>query len=401
MRVRIGISLLAAGALALAGCSGQPPEPPEGASESPLAPPTVEPVEKIGGIDQLGLSLATASIRTVPGGWIEDSRGITYFEPFKDGATSLVLVRIGMDGQERWRETVRVPSYSRSLHPRFSRDEGAGRIAVWFSTDSGNDNGVVIGDIRWFDLDSGDNDVIAPRRPDDQTRIESWGTIIGYITYASGGSESVSFSYLDEKAELVTREWSDVLRTGEQAWLSAVTQGKPSFSIKQEDGAGFRLQFGDDVIFKGGGDSTKWAVLGEGVHAFVGVPGSKFVVVDGEGKVLLDYGGDCDVSSSYVDGRGTQFWSGALIYDFEQDKFECLTAVGDRGGRITGMTREGIALAQTSDGTMVVSEPRYTTLVETKVEALLFARDRHVLSYQARDDKADVTIFNSADLRPR
>ena len=127
---RIVVSALAAAAsicLAMAGCSGTSWKSKAGSSASVSASSavpvgTVDPPSDIKGIDKLGLSKATMSIKTEPRLSNYDDKGLTYVAPITDPAADLSVHHVTWDGKETWKASVPVPRRRRSRLTD-SRDE--------------------------------------------------------------------------------------------------------------------------------------------------------------------------------------------------------------------------------------------------------------------------------------
>ena len=136
---RIVLSTLAASAslcLAVTGCSGTSGTSQTGASSSATASPagpvgTVDPPSDIEGLDKLGLSKATMSIKTAPGLSNYDEKGLTYVDPITDPAADLSVHHVTWDGKETWKASVPVPSGAdpASLSPVMSFDDALGVVS--------------------------------------------------------------------------------------------------------------------------------------------------------------------------------------------------------------------------------------------------------------------------------
>lgn len=357
------------------------------------------PLAADGALAELGLDLATLSVEVREDAWADDTTGITFVEPWDDEAMRVTLVRVGLDGVERWRQEVTLPPSRSQLYPRLSQDEGLGVVALWFTSQTRSDSANVVGDIHWFDVETGERDRMTPRRIDENTRIESWSRLVGYVSYTESYSESASFTHLDAERQERTSTWRELLRPEEQSWLTGVVGGRPTYSVRNGDDV--VLKHGLNVLMSGGGHNTQWHVLADGTHGLVRVPGSEFMAIRADGEVLLDYAGPCRVDNNAVGGLGHQLWSGALLYDVAAREHRCLSAIGERRARIMGVTPSGLAMALTSEGTMVFSEPQYNTLIESGLEAAMWPRgDYLVVSDEGTDDEAPVvSVFNGADLR--
>lgn len=393
------VGLLLAGVCMLAACSDGE-SGGGGSSHDPSADPTavagsIDPVTPIGGLNDVGLDKATVSVETAPHAWVDDAGGITYVQP-GDGA-EVTIVRVGLDGAEQWKHTVKRPGSDGEPKPRLSIDEGLGVVSLWFTKSPGSDNASIVGDIRWFDLSTGEGESITPRRPDDSATVETWNTLIGYISFPQGYGASTSFTYLGADRQEHTENWADILKAGEASWLSGVTDGQPTYSVLNEEAGQMRFQQGNRKVLDGGASSSRWTSLPGGVHGIAAVPGSGFIVVDGDGNVVLDYAGDCETRGEAF-GRGDQLWSGSLIYDVSTKQHHCLQAIGEAGGKVMGMTDTGIALAH-ADEHMIFSEPRYSTVVESDIESPMWPRGGYLIVNHGDEEHGRVSVFNAGDLK--
>ena len=168
---RIVLSTLAASAslcLAVTGCSGTSGTSQTGASSSATASPagpvgTVDPPSDIEGLDKLGLSKATMSIKTAPGLSNYDEKGLTYVDPITDPAADLSVHHVTWDGKETWKASVPVPSGAdpASLSPVMSFDDALGVVSYWFTTDQVDPKDStlrlhpVVGKLHWFNTSTG------------------------------------------------------------------------------------------------------------------------------------------------------------------------------------------------------------------------------------------------------
>lgn len=139
MNRRIVVSALAVSAslcLAVAGCSGTSGTSQAGSSASASASPagpvgTVDPPSDIKGLDKLGLSKATMSIKTAPRLSNYDDKGLTYVDPITDPAADLSVHHVDWNGKETWKASVPVPSGTdpASLSPMMSYDDALGVVS--------------------------------------------------------------------------------------------------------------------------------------------------------------------------------------------------------------------------------------------------------------------------------
>lgn len=356
---------------------------------------SIDPVEPVPGLDEIGLDKATVSVETLPDAWAETSQGITAVTD-GDGA-DVVVTQYGWDGAQRWQHTVGKPRSDDGLHPRVSVDEALGVVSVWFTTDTGTQTAIVSGDIHWFDLQDGKGDTIRPQRTDERSKVESWSHLVGYTSYPDSFGPSTSFTFLGPDREPQTVQWGDLLEGEEQSWLTAVEGGVPSYSVTSPDGS-VRLQHGDTVVLEGGASNMRWFLLPGGIYAATGIPGSELVVVDEEGTVLLDYAGECPTSGDLA-GHDGVLWAGSLMFDSRTGQSHCLTGFGDSSASTLGLTSSGIALGKSSDGMLVFSEPSYTTTRESEVPIQLQSRGRYLLAIDDRNDERTVlSAFNADDL---
>lgn len=400
------VSLLL-GAFALAGCG--PADTPGGGgspavTRSPAVEGSIAPLTDDPALADLGLEQATMSVEAADGGWLDDDEGITYLEPWEREDPSVTVVRIGYDGQERWRETVGFPDdSSTTAYPRLSQDEGLGVVSVWFATSSSGGTQDFAGDITWFDTATGEGGVMPVDRQDGELLVATWDRLVGYVSGpVENGAPNQTFTYLGPSMAPVTREWESVLRDGEQSWLSAVVSGQPSYTVfgSEDPDSPASLRYGLNVILNGGVGSMRWYLTPHGEHAVTGAPGSDMIVVDAEGSILLDYAGDCRTSSGSIAGGGSQLWSGALHFDAATGAHTCLSALEDEGATIMGMTSGGIAMGQGFDGRMMFSEPQYNTTVESELEGMMWPRGNYLLLQTDGDEDTDlVSAFNDDDLR--
>ena len=171
MNRRIVVSALAASAslcLAVAGCSGTSGESQAGSSTSTSASPAgpigaVDPPSDIKGLDKLGLSKATLSIKTAPRLSNYDDKGLTYVDPITDPAADLSVHHVTWDGKETWKASVPVPSSAdpASLTPMMSYDDALGVVSYWFTTDKIDPEDTTLrlhpvsGKLHWFDTSTG------------------------------------------------------------------------------------------------------------------------------------------------------------------------------------------------------------------------------------------------------
>lgn len=171
MNRRIVVSALAASAslcLAVAGCSGTSGESQAGSSTSTSASPagligTVDPPSDIKGLDKLGLSKATLSIKTAPRLSNYDDKGLTYVDPITDPAADLSVHHVTWDGKETWKASVPVPGGAdpASLTPMMSYDDALGVVSYWFTTDKIDPEDTTLrlhpvsGKLHWFDTSTG------------------------------------------------------------------------------------------------------------------------------------------------------------------------------------------------------------------------------------------------------
>ena len=171
MNRRIVVSALAASAslcLAVAGCSGTSGESQAGSSTSASASPegpvgTVDPPSDIKGLDKLGLSKATLSIKTAPRLSNYDDKGLTYVDPITDPAADLSVHHVTWDGKETWKASVPVPGGAdpASLTPMMSYDDALGVVSYWFTTDKIDPEDTTLrlhpvsGKLHWFDTSTG------------------------------------------------------------------------------------------------------------------------------------------------------------------------------------------------------------------------------------------------------
>ena len=168
---RIVLSTLAASAslcLAVTGCSGTSGTSQTGASSSATASPagpvgTVDPPSDIEGLDKLGLSKATLSIKTAPRLSNYDDKGLTYVDPITDPAADLSVHHVTWDGKETWKASVPVPGGAdpASLTPMMSYDDALGVVSYWFTTDKIDPEDTTLrlhpvsGKLHWFDTSTG------------------------------------------------------------------------------------------------------------------------------------------------------------------------------------------------------------------------------------------------------
>lgn len=384
-------------AVVLSACGTQAPKegPSTGKRTDTAVQGSIAPVEPVPGLHEIGLDKATVSVETLPGAWSETQHGITTVTD-GDGA-DVVVTQYAWDGKQRWQHTVGKPRSDDDLRPRVSVDEALGVVSVWFTTDSGSQTATISGDIHWFDLQDGKGDTIRPQRTDERARVESWDRLVGYMSYPDSFGPSTSFTFLGPDREPQTVPWSDLLEGQEQSWLSAVQGGVPSYSVTASDGS-VRIQHGTSAVLEGGTSNTSWFLLPGGIYAATGIPGSKLVVVDEEGTVLLDYAGECPTSGDLA-GHDGVLWVGSLMFDSRTGESHCLDRLGDSSASMLGLIPSGIALAVSNDDAMVFSEPSYSTVRESEVPIRLLSRGGYLLAIDDRDDKRTVlSAFNADDL---
>lgn len=227
MNRRIVVSALAASAslcLAVTGCSGTSGTSQAGSSASASASPagpvgTVDPPSDIKGLDKLGLSKATMSIKTAPRLSNYDDKGLTYVDPITDPAADLSVHHVDWNGKETWKASVPVPSGTdpASLSPMMSYDDALGVVSYWFTTDQidPEDSALrlhpVSGKLHWFDTSTGKqgSDPFA----EDGTTYSSHKQLVGGLQIGdSGGMSAVKI--VDSSHALVSHSAQELGLTG-------------------------------------------------------------------------------------------------------------------------------------------------------------------------------------------
>lgn len=392
---RVVVACVVLALFSACGTKEPPGDDPTQPPATPAAQGSIAPVEVIPGLSEIGLEKATLSVESLPGAWAETAQGITTVTD-ADGA-DVQITQYSLDGAQRWRHTVAKPQADDELSPRLSVDETLGVVALWFSKDTDSQNAAISGDIRWFDLQDGQGDTIRPQRSDESSKVESWQSLVGYISYTSGFGPSTSFTYLGPDREPHTVSWSEVLKEGEESWLASVEGGIPSYAITDNNDA-VNLRYGDTVVLPGLSNATGWVATPGGLHASNQVPGSKLVVVDGEGSVVLDYAGDCDANGA-IGGHDGVVWAGRVIFDSSTGEAECLEGFDSFNVKVLGLTSSGIALAFVDDETMAFSEPSYKTVQSSKVPVPLRSRGGYLIAIDDRNpSRSVISVFNGEDL---
>lgn len=227
MNRRIVLSTLAASAslcLAVTGCSGTSGTSQTGASSSATASPagpvgTVDPPSDIEGLDKLGLSKATMSIKTAPGLSNYDEKGLTYVDPITDPAADLSVHHVTWDGKETWKASVPVPSGAdpASLSPVMSFDDALGVVSYWFTTDQVDPKDStlrlhpVVGKLHWFNTSTGQqgSDPFA----EDGNTYSSHSQLVGGLQLGNDGGMS-AVKVVDSSQALVSHSAQELGLSG-------------------------------------------------------------------------------------------------------------------------------------------------------------------------------------------
>lgn len=416
---RIVVSALAAAAsicLAMAGCSGTSWKSKAGSSASVSASSavpvgTVDPPSDIKGIDKLGLSKATMSIKTEPRLSNYDDKGLTYVAPITDPAADLSVHHVTWDGKEDWKASVPVPSGAdpASLTPVMSYDDALGVVSYWFTTDQIDPEDSTLrlhpvsGRLHWFVTSTGQqgSDPFA----EDGNTYTSHKQLVGGLQVASDGGMS-AVKIVDSSHSLVSHSPQDLgLANGSRgefySWKGQVrirgTQPADPTDLVQLNTT--------KPISDLSADARIWATPTR--ILVLDQSDSRLQSVTDSGAQVLDLKG-CAIppKSSLAVGSGDTYDYIGQLRIAQDGTTECLSdTIGNPSDTIsTTLSNGSIIVRSTADEGKTFSF-RYlsadgTTKVDLPEKPTPSAYGGHLVYSTSADGVSTVTAFSEKDLKP-
>lgn len=419
MNRRIVVSALAASAslcLAVAGCSGTSGTSQAGSSASASASPagpvgTVDPPSDIKGLDKLGLSKATMSIKTAPRLSNYDDKGLTYVDPITDPAADLSVHHVDWNGKETWKASVPVPSGTdpASLSPMMSYDDALGVVSYWFTTDQidPEDSALrlhpVSGKLHWFDTSTGKqgSDPFA----EDGTTYSSHKQLVGGLQIGdSGGMSAVKI--VDSSHALVSHSAQELGLTGGSRAEFFSWKGQVRIRGTQPTDPADLLQL-----------NTSKPIPDLSTDARIWTTPTRILVLDqsdgrlqsvtDSGAQVLDLKG-CTIppKSNLAVGSGDAYDYIGQLRIAQDGTTECLSkTIGNPSDTISTTLSDGsIIVRSTSDEGKTFSFRYISANGSTKIDlpekSVPGAHGNHLVYSTSANGVATVTAFNEKDLKP-
>lgn len=419
MNRRIVVSALAVSAslcLAVAGCSGTSGTSQAGSSASASASPagpvgTVDPPSDIKGLDKLGLSKATMSIKTAPRLSNYDDKGLTYVDPITDPAADLSVHHVDWNGKETWKASVPVPSGTdpASLSPMMSYDDALGVVSYWFTTDQidPEDSALrlhpVSGKLHWFDTSTGKqgSDPFA----EDGTTYSSHKQLVGGLQIGdSGGMSAVKI--VDSSHALVSHSAQELGLTGGSRAEFFSWKGQVRIRGAQPTDPADLLQLNTSKPIPDlSADARIWTTPTR--ILVLDQSDSRLQSVTDSGAQVLDLKG-CTIppKSNLAVGSGDTYDYIGQLRIAQDGTTECLSkTIGNPSDTISTTLSDGsIIVRSTSDEGKTFSFRYISANGSTKIDlpekSVPGAHGNHLVYSTSADGVATVTAFSEKDLKP-
>lgn len=419
MNRRIVVSALAVSAslcLAVAGCSGTSGTSQAGSSASASASPagpvgTVDPPSDIKGLDKLGLSKATMSIKTAPRLSNYDDKGLTYVDPITDPAADLSVHHVDWNGKETWKASVPVPSGTdpASLSPMMSYDDALGVVSYWFTTDQidPEDSALrlhpVSGKLHWFDTSTGKqgSDPFA----EDGTTYSSHKQLVGGLQIGdSGGMSAVKI--VDSSHALVSHSAQELGLTGGSRAEFFSWKGQVRIRGAQPTDPADLLQLNTSKPIPDlSADARIWTTPTR-ILVLDQSDGRLQSVTDSGAQVLDLKGCTIPPKSNLAVGSGDAYDYIGQLRIAQDGTTECLSkTIGNPSDTISTTLSDGsIIVRSTSDEGKTFSFRYISANGSTKIDlpekSVPGAHGNHLVYSTSADGVATVTAFSEKDLKP-
>lgn len=419
MNRRIVVSALAVSAslcLAVAGCSGTSGTSQAGSSASASASPagpvgTVDPPSDIKGLDKLGLSKATMSIKTAPRLSNYDDKGLTYVDPITDPAADLSVHHVDWNGKETWKASVPVPSGTdpASLSPMMSYDDALGVVSYWFTTDQidPEDSALrlhpVSGKLHWFDTSTGKqgSDPFA----EDGTTYSSHKQLVGGLQIGNSGGMS-AVKIVDSSHALVSHSAQELGLTGGSRAEFFSWKGQVRIRGAQPTDPADLLQLNTSKPIPDlSADARIWTTPTR-ILVLDQSDGRLQSVTDSGAQVLDLKGCTIPPKSNLAVGSGDTYDYIGQLRIAQDGTTECLSkTIGNPSDTISTTLSDGsIIVRSTSDEGKTFSF-RYISAngsmkIDLPEKSVPGAHGNHLVYSTSADGVATVTAFSEKDLKP-
>ena len=419
MNRRIVVSALAASAslcLAVTGCSGTSGTSQAGSSASASASPagpvgTVDPPSDIKGLDKLGLSKATMSIKTAPRLSNYDDKGLTYVDPITDPAADLSVHHVDWNGKETWKASVPVPSGTdpASLSPMMSYDDALGVVSYWFTTDQidPEDSALrlhpVSGKLHWFDTSTGKqgSDPFA----EDGTTYSSHKQLVGGLQIGdSGGMSAVKI--VDSSHALVSHSAQELGLSGGSRGEFYSWKGQVRIRGAQPTDPADLLQLNTSKPIPDlSADARIWTTPTR-ILVLDQSDGRLQSVTDSGAQVLDLKGCTIPPKSNLAVGSGDTYDYIGQLRIAQDGTTECLSkTIGNPSDTISTTLSDGsIIVRSTSDEGKTFSFRYISANGSAKIDlpekSVPGAHGHHLVYSTSADGVATVTAFSEKDLKP-
>ena len=416
---RIVLSALAASAslcLAVTGCSGTSGTSQTGASSSATASPagpvgTVDPPSDIEGLDKLGLSKATMSIKTAPGLSNYDEKGLTYVDPITDPAADLSVHHVTWDGKETWKASVPVPSGAdpASLSPVMSFDDALGVVSYWFTTDQVDPKDStlrlhpVVGKLHWFNTSTGQqgSDPFA----EDGNTYSSHSQLVGGLQLGNDGGMSAVKS-VDSSQALVSHSAQELGLSGGSRGEFYSWKGQVRFrGTEPADPADLLKLNTSKPIPDLSADARIWTTPTR--ILVLDQSDSRLQSVTDSGAQVLDLKG-CTIppKSNLTVGSGDTYDHLGQLRIAQDGTTECLSkTIGKPADTISTTLSDGSIIVRSTADEGKTFSFRYisadgSTKVDLPKKPVPSAHDKHLVYSTSADGISTVTAFSEKDLKP-
>jgi hypothetical protein len=391
--VAVGLAVIV-----LAGCT-----PATQPTPTPISIGTVTPLAPIPGTSELGLSLATLSVRGRNHLTNFTDTGVTVVEPESDVSRELRIVHHSWDGARLWDATVTSPRPDAKLVPHMSYDDQLDAVAYWYSR--GEKDRTPIGDIHWFRGTTGRAGTITPPK---SARVEVLGHMIGYYTYTkeTGTDRADSWTILGPSLKPLQQTWDNVMREDDaNATLSGFYRGRPL--ILAEAVGEQRLQFGTTEYARSfDPEALRVHTNEDSVTMITHTDGSPVRILGPTGAVILQKPPACEYATESRGSEGisaTHAWTGALVFDLRTHTSTCLKGIFDLDDAgISSVLDDGTAIVVSGDKepyTTSLLRPGTTKLQRTALTEVPGVRGQHLTFTPEASGILTITAFCAKDLR--
>ena len=416
---RIVVSALAASAslcLAVTGCSGTSGTSQAGSSASASASPagpvgTVDPPSDIKGLDKLGLSKATMSIKTAPRLSNYDDKGLTYVDPITDPAADLSVHHVDWNGKETWKASVPVPSGTdpASLSPMMSYDDALGVVSYWFTTDQVDPKDStlrlhpVVGKLHWFNTSTGQqgSDPFA----EDGNTYSSHSQLVGGLQLGNDGGMS-AVKVVDSSQALVSHSAQELGLSGGSRGEFYSWKGQVRFrGTEPADPADLLKLNTSKPIPDLSADARIWTTPTR--ILVLDQSDSRLQSVTDSGAQVLDLKG-CTIppKSNLTVGSGDTYDHLGQLRIAQDGTTECLSkTIGNPADTISTTLSDGSIIVRSTADEGKTFSFRYisadgSTKVDLPKKPVPSAHDKHLVYSTSADGISTVTAFSEKDLKP-